>query len=74
MRNWSELEKIPVGAVFSLDSLSRLAELWFADRLSPEWRRRTVDEAHAIFAESGLTGPFWRLDGTAPTSEPSATG
>ena len=25
------------------------------------WRRRTPEEAHAIFASIGLTGPFWDL-------------
>jgi len=58
---WSEETGLPVGDVFSLDSLWRLAQLWFADRLSPSWRRRTPDEAHAIFAKSGLHGAFWKL-------------
>ena len=60
---WSEETGIPVGHVFSLDSLWRLAQLWFADRLSPSWRRRTLDEASAIFAEAGLEGAFWKLGG-----------
>ena len=60
---WSEETGIPVGDVFSLDSLWRLAQLWFADRLSPDWRRRTIDEASAIFAKSGLEGVFWKLGG-----------
>ena len=60
---WSEETGIPVGDVFSLDSLWRLAQLWFADRLSPDWRRRTVDEANALFANAGLEGAFWRLGG-----------
>jgi hypothetical protein len=63
VRNWCTQTATLVGAVFSLDSLWRLAQLWFHDRLSPDWRRRTPDEAHAIFASAGLTGPFWRLDG-----------
>jgi 8-oxo-dGTP pyrophosphatase MutT (NUDIX family) len=58
---WSEETGIPVGDVFSLDSLWRLAQLWFADRLSPGWRRRTVEEANALFAEAGLQGTFWKL-------------
>lgn len=58
---WSEETGIPVGDVFSLDSLWRLAQLWFADRLSPTWRRRTVEEANALFVDSGLSGAFWKL-------------
>jgi hypothetical protein len=54
---------IPAGVTFPVDRLWTLARLWFADRLSPQWRRRTMGEAHAIFEASGLTGPFWRIDG-----------
>ena len=63
VRQWSATSGIPVGAVFSLDALWRLAQLWFHNRLSPTWRRATMDEAHAIFEQAGLTGAFWRLDG-----------
>ena len=58
---WSEQAGVPVGAVFPLEAQWRLAQLWFADRLAADWRRRTVDEAHAIFEQAGLTGAFWRL-------------
>jgi hypothetical protein len=63
VRQWCESANVSVGAIFPLASLATLARRWFHDRLSPEWRRRTADEAHAIFEEAGLTGPFWRLDG-----------
>ena len=62
VRRWSGDAGIPAGAIFTLDSLWTLAQHWFEDRLHPAWRRRTIDEAHAIFAQAGLTGPFWRLD------------
>ena len=62
VRRWSETSKIPVGAVFPLETLWRLAQLWFHDRLSPGWRRATLDEAHATFERAGLSGTFWRLD------------
>lgn len=39
----------------------RLARAWYADRLRPGSRRRTAEEAEAVFAEIGLTGPFWSL-------------
>lgn len=52
---------IPRGATFSIDQCWKLARDWFADRLSPDWRRRTIEEAHEIFAGAGLTGDFWRL-------------
>ena len=58
---WSAKTGIPTGASFPLEGLWTLARLWFHDRLSPDWRRATVDEAHAVFAAAGLTEPFWRL-------------
>jgi hypothetical protein len=39
----------------------RLADAWYKDRLSPDWRRKTAEEAEAVFAEIGLVGPFWQL-------------
>lgn len=41
----------------------RLAHIWYADKLSPAWRRKTLDEAETVFADLGLTGPFWNLRG-----------
>lgn len=52
------------GASFSVEQQWELARLWYGpphDRTSPEWRRRTPDEAEAVFDSLGLTGDFWRL-------------
>ena len=49
------------GAVMSLAQCWGLARAWYADRLSPDWRRRTKEEAEAIFAALGFSGDFWRL-------------
>ena len=57
-----ETEGIPRGATFTTDQCWTLAQRWFADRLAPDWRRRTIDEAHEIFEAAGLTGDFWRLN------------
>lgn len=40
-----------------------LGRIWYGDRLRPDWRRRTLDEAEAVFAGIGLTAPFWSLRG-----------
>ncbi len=59
---WCRDWKMPRGAVLPLDLCWRLAKAWYgADRREAGWRRRTVDEAEALFAELGLTSPFWRL-------------
>jgi len=58
---WREQRCLAPGAVFSAEQMWRLAHEWYRDRLSPDWRRKTPDEAEALFAEVGLTGPFWQL-------------
>ena len=51
------------GAVISLDQAWRLAHGWYRDKAKPFWRRHTLGEAEALFAEVGLSGPFWSLRG-----------
>jgi hypothetical protein len=58
---WRAQRCVPRGAILSLGQTWGLAEAWYANRLAPEWRRRTPDEAEAVFAGLGLTGEFWRL-------------
>jgi hypothetical protein len=59
---WCATWRLPRGAVLSLDSGWKLARAWYgADRREPAWRRRTVDEIERLFAELGLTSPFWSL-------------
>jgi hypothetical protein len=58
---WCRARRLPRGAVFSLDQAWQLAQEWYADRMSTDWRRRTPAEAEAVFASIGLTGSFWKL-------------
>jgi hypothetical protein len=53
---------VPRGAVLNLDQTWALARLWYTDRMDPEWRRRTPQEATAAFASIGLAGEFWNLN------------
>ena len=50
-----------LGATITTQQQWELARIWYEDRLSLEWRRRTPEEAHAVFSGLGLTGPFWNL-------------
>jgi hypothetical protein len=52
------------GAILTLDQQWELARIWYTDRLSSDWRRRTPEEAEAVFSSLGLTGAFWRLTGS----------
>ena len=58
---WLEQRRLGRGGLCSLPQLWRLADAWYRDRLAPEWRRRTPEEAEVVFADVGLTGEFWRL-------------
>jgi Alkylmercury lyase len=58
-----------VGAVVDLETLWRMATVWYRDRLRDDFRRRTAQEANEIFSGLGLTGPFWTL----PTPPAEAT-
>jgi len=49
------------GGTLSLFQGWRLAQAWYGDRLSPDWRPKTKKEAQNAFAEIGLKGPFWKL-------------
>ena len=58
---WCAFREQPRGATMSPQQCWQLARTWYADKLSPNWRRKTLDEAEAALAAVGLTGPFWRL-------------
>jgi hypothetical protein len=38
-----------------------LAQRWYGEHLRPDWRKKSIDEARALFAELGLTHPVWAL-------------
>ena len=49
------------GAILPVTELPRLGELWYGDRLDPEWRPRSREQSQAILDAAGLTDPFWQL-------------
>ena len=51
----------PAGATIPVTQLAELADAWWQDRLSRDWRPHTRDENQAILDRVGLTGDFWRL-------------
>jgi hypothetical protein len=58
---WREQRCVPEGAVFDPEQMCRVADAWYRERLAPDWKRKTAEEAQRLFDEVGLTGPFWRL-------------
>ena len=61
LQRWLDQHGYGRGAVMSLSQIWGLAQAWYTDRLSADWRRRTPEEAEAVFESLGLTGDFWRL-------------
>jgi hypothetical protein len=51
------------GALLTPEQAWRLAQGWYKDKLKPDWRRATLEEAEALLTSIGLTGPFWNLRG-----------
>jgi hypothetical protein len=62
VEKWRKAWNQAPGESFSLEQCWKLAHAWYSpDRRAPDWRRRTVAEAEALFASLGLTSPFWSL-------------
>jgi adenosylcobinamide amidohydrolase len=49
------------GGTLSLSQGWKLAREWYHDRLSDEWRPKTVPEAQEALSRIGLMGNFWKL-------------
>lgn len=64
VRTWYQKRGTTTGETLTLSQQWELARVWYADRLSPDWRRRTPEEAEDVFTSLGLTGLFWRLTDT----------
>ena len=58
---WLASKSVPRGGTMTLAQCQDLGRTWYSDKAEPGWRRKTLDEAQAAFADIGLTGEFWRL-------------
>ena len=59
VRQWCAEQGIPLRPLIRLDQLWVLAETWYGNRLTVDSRRPAADEMAGIFAQIGLSGPFW---------------
>ena len=62
LNRWLESKRAARGASLSMDRIWELSRRWYHNRMSPEYRGRTVEQAQAIFSELGLTSAFWQVD------------
>jgi hypothetical protein len=58
---WCARHEIPQGDVQPIEKVLELARRWYGEHLRPDWRKRSVAEARALFEELGLTHPVWSL-------------
>ena len=49
------------GEYITLQKTWELSKLWYSNRMSPDYRGRTIEEAEAIFKQLGLTSAFWHF-------------
>lgn len=51
----------PAWNILKIEQATALAHAWYRNKLDPDWRRFTTDEAETIFDQLGLDPEFWRL-------------
>jgi hypothetical protein len=61
VERWREATGSPDGCIFGIEQAWELGRAWYSEKLSPDWRRATPEEAETAFARIGLRGDFWRL-------------
>jgi hypothetical protein len=52
---------VPRGATITPDQAARLGAIWYADRVSRDWRPKTPAVMNALLASVGLSGSFWTV-------------
>lgn len=60
---WAARHGRPKGAILKMPAALQLAQRWFGDYARPDWRRKTPEQAEAIFRELGLDRRFWNISG-----------
>jgi hypothetical protein len=59
VREWCHARATVQNPIVSMPQLWQMADRWYGTRLTPTARRPGPDAMRRIFAEIGLTGPFW---------------
>ena len=60
LQRWLQATRRVQGAAMPMTQLIHLAELWYGNRLAPNFTGRTAGQAEALFVLAGLDSPFWR--------------
>jgi hypothetical protein len=62
LEKWLAAKQVQRGAVLSIPQLWGLSQRWYENRLSPQYRGRTMEQVQIIFKELGLTSEFWKAE------------
>jgi hypothetical protein len=62
--DWSARHRIPRGDIQPVATVLELAKRWYGEHLSPDWTKKSIEEARAIFADLGFAHPVWSLSST----------
>jgi hypothetical protein len=62
LERWLAGGENPTGARMTTAQQWDLARGWFEGRDRPEWRKRSVEQAHDVFRAAGLSGEFWKIE------------
>jgi hypothetical protein len=57
--DWCRATGEPHGEIVPLARVWELSQAWYGDRMRPEFRGRSLDDAHEIFRDIGLISDFW---------------
>jgi hypothetical protein len=58
---WCRFRGLPRGGTMSPEQCWQLAQAWYGNKLSADWRRATAEEAAELLGRIGPSGSFWRL-------------
>ena len=61
LNQWLAWNGASRGATFTIPQLWELSQRWYQNRMSPEYRGRTMEQVQQIFKEAGLTSDFWTI-------------
>jgi hypothetical protein len=61
VNRWCRETAEEYGEVVSVARVWKLAQLWYGNRMNPDYRGRTTAEAEEIFNTLGLTSAFWKF-------------
>ena len=57
---WCAATGEPRGETVPLQQIWQLSQLWYGNRMDPDFRGRSAEEVVAVFRQADLTSEFWR--------------